>query len=116
MSCAESGGTSVWPFVFGAVTLLIAFAYVKSRVSAARRRAKREKTLPYVGETVRAGARYDVHLSDGRRFEGVELVGTSDPEDRSLPIGGWEGLLVLRLESGKRAFVRLSAVRVVVEV
>ncbi|MCZ8131726.1 MAG: hypothetical protein O9284_10575 [Steroidobacteraceae bacterium] len=116
MSVGSSGATSLWAFVIGAVALLIAFGYVKSRVTAARRRAERQKTLPFIWGPLRGGARYDVYLSDGRLFEGVALMGTSDPEDRSLPIGDWEGLLVLGLASGKRAFVRLSEVRVVVEV
>ena len=105
----------VWAVIVGFILLLVVYGIVSSKLSDRRKRKARQKALPFVEETIRAGHRYDVQLSDGRRFPGVEILGTSDPMDGQSPLGGWEGLLVLRLENGKKAYVRQTSVRCVVE-
>jgi hypothetical protein len=105
----------VWAAIVGAIVLLIAYGVISSRMRTARLRKAREKTLPFVAEAVRTGQRYNLYLSDGRKFLEAELVGTSDPESGQSPFGGHEGMLVLKQPSGKKAFVRPSSVRVVEE-
>jgi hypothetical protein len=57
-----------------------------------------------------------VVLSDGRKLLDVQFIGTSDPNSGISVLGGFEGMLVLQLPTGKRAYVRQSAVRSVEEV
>src|SRR4051794_33284292 len=96
----------VWAVIVGAIVLLILYAFVSSKIKATRQRRAREKTLPFVAETVRTGQRYNVYMSDGRKFLAIEILGTSDPADGQSPIGGWEGMLVLKQSTGKKVFIR----------
>ena len=105
----------VWAVVVGAIVLLIVYGIVSSKLKASRQRRAREKVLPFVTETVRTGQRYNVFMSDGRKFLDVEILGTSDPADGQSPIGGWEGMLVLKQSSGKKVFIRQVSVRCVEE-
>ena len=105
----------VWAVIIGAMGLLIVYGIVASKLKARHRRLAREKTLPFVQETIRIGQRYHIHLSDGRRFLNVELLGTSDPTTGQFALGGWEGMLVLMQSSGKKVYVRHSSVRCVEE-
>lgn len=105
----------VWAVIVGAIVLLIVYGIVSSKLKARKQRAAREKLLPYVAETVRVGQRYSVHLSDGRTYSNVELVGTNDPASGQFALGGWEGMLVLKQPSGKHVFVRQGSVRCVEE-
>ncbi len=108
--------TEFWAVIVVIVLVLVVYGMVSSKLKERRRRKAREKALPYIQDTIRVGPRYDVQLSDGRRFESVEILGTNDPQDGQFPLGGWDGLLVLRLESGKKAYVRQTSVRCVIEV
>ncbi len=105
----------VWAVIVGAIVLLIVYGIVSSKLTASRQRKAREKALPFVAETVRTGQRYNVYMSDGRKFLDVEILGTSDPADGQSPIGGWEGMLVLKQSSAKKVFIRQSSVRCVEE-
>lgn len=107
-----------WAVFVVIVLIVVVYGMISSKLKERRRRKAREKALPYVGvdDTIRVGIRYDVQLSDGRRFESIEILGTTDPQDGQFPLGGWEGLLVCRLESGKKAYVRQTSVRCVIEV
>ena len=106
---------TVWAIIVGAIILLIVYGIVSSKLTNRRKRLVREKALPYLSETIRPGIKYDVTLSDGRTFPRVELLGTSDPADGPSALGGWEGMLVLKTESGKRIFARQAAIRFLVE-
>ena len=105
-----------WAVIVVIVLILVVYGMISSKRTEIRKRKAREKALPYVNDTIRVGLRYDVQMSDGRRFENVEILGTNDPQDGQFPLGGWDGLLVLCLESGKKAYVRQISVRCVVEV
>jgi len=111
----DSDLSTIWAIIVLLVLALIVYGIISSKISERRKRKAREKALPYVDETIRVGTRYDVQMSDGRRFDNVEILGTSDPQDGHFPLGGWEGLLVLRLESGQKAYVRQHSVRCVIE-
>ena len=105
-----------WAAIVVIILVLVVYGMISSKLKERRRRKARESVLPYVTDSIRVGPRYDVQMSDGRRFENVEILGTNDPQDGQFPLGGWDGLLVLRLDNGKRAFVRQISVRCVVEV
>ena len=108
--------STVWAVIVVFILVLVVYGMISSKLTDRRKRKAREKSLPYVSDTIRVGPRYDVQMSDGRRFENVEILGTNDPQDGQFPLGGWDGLLVLRLDSGKKAYVRQISVRCVVEV
>lgn len=105
----------VWAVIVGVVLLLIIYGIVSSKLKARRQRRQREKSLPFVEDNIRTGVAYNVHLSDGRKYLGAQLVGTSDSTSGQFSIGGWEGMLVLMQSNGKRVFVRQSSVRCVEE-
>ena len=105
-----------WAVIIVIILILVVYGMVSSKLADRRKRKAREKALPYVSDTIRVGPRYDVQMSDGRRFENVEILCTKDPQEGQFPLGGWDGLLVLRLDSGKKAYVRQISVRCVVEV
>ena len=108
--------SEVWAVIVSVILILIIYAIVSSKISSRRQRRVREKILPYVQDTVQSGRRYNIHLSDGRSFADVELVGTNDPAAGQSALGGWEGMLVLARTTGKRVFVRQASVRCVEEV
>ena len=105
----------VWAVIVGTIVLLIVYGIFSSKIKASRQRKAREKVLPFVAETVRTGQRYNVYMSDGRKFLDVEILGTSDPADGQSPIGGWEGMLVLKQATAKKVFIRQTSVRCVEE-
>lgn len=107
--------SQVWAVIVGTIVLLVIYGIVSAKLKARRERVAREKLLPYVDETVRTGQRYIVHLSDGRTYRDVELLGTNDPASGQFALGGWEGMLVLKQASGKRVFIRQGSVRCVEE-
>ena len=105
----------VWAVIAVLVIALIIYGIVSSKIKARRQRAERLKQLPYVEASFQPGQHYHVHLSDGRAFRDVELLGTNDRESGEFALGGWTGMLVLKQPTGKRVFVRQGAVRCVEE-
>ena len=115
MNCSRASSSDIWLIVVGVIVLLALFGIVSSKLKSRRQRIAREKSLPYVPETVSTGRRYIVQLSDGRTYADTEILGTSDPHSGDGVFGGWSGMLVLLQPSGKRLFVRQSAVRSIEE-
>jgi hypothetical protein len=105
----------VWAVIVAGILLLILYGIVSSKLKARRQRKQREKSLPFVDDNIRPGVPYNVHLSDGKKYFGAQIVGTSDSTSGQFSIGGWEGMLVLMQSNGKRVFVRQSSVRCVEE-
>ena len=105
----------VWAVIAVVVILMVIYGYVSSMLRKRKQRKAREKSLPFVEDNVRAGCRYNVCLSDSRKFENVELVGSSTVADGQFSFAGWEGMLVLKYSNGKRLFLRQSAVRYIEE-
>lgn len=62
------------------------------------------------------GSKYNVFINDGRKFMGVELLGSSTEADGQFSFAGWEGMLVLKQPNGKRIFLKQSAVRYIEEI
>ncbi len=107
--------SEVWAVIVVVIILMVIYGYVSSKLKDRKRKKVREKSLPYVEDNVRAGCRYNVALSDNRRFENVELVGTSTVENGQFSFAGWEGMLVLKQTNGKRLFLKQSGVRYIEE-
>lgn len=104
-----------WAIIVGTIVLLVIYGIVSSNIQERQQRAARQKTVPYIEETVCIGQRYVVYLSDGRAYRDVEILGTNDPKTGQYAVGGWEGMLVLKQASGKRLFIRQPSIRCVEE-
>jgi hypothetical protein len=100
--------SDAWAVIVAVIILMVVYAYISSKLEEKKRRKAREKSLPSVEDNVRAGCRYNVALSDSRRFENVEMVGIVGGEDGQYSFPGWEGMLVLKQANGKRLFLRQS--------
>ncbi|MDR1349305.1 MAG: hypothetical protein LBJ59_00735 [Zoogloeaceae bacterium] len=106
----------VWVVVIAVIILMVAYAYISAKLKARKLRKSREKSLPFIEDNVRPGVLYNVCLSDGRRFECIQLLGCSTAEDGQFSFFGWEGMLVLKRENEKRIFLKQSAVRYIEEI
>lgn len=96
--------------------LLIAYIYVATKWSNYKKRKAREKTVPILENTITAKEKYNVFLSDGRTFKDINILGAIERDEGQFAIGGWEGMVVLRLATGKRVYLKRHAIRVVEEV
>lgn len=105
----------IWAAIVSTILGLIIYAIISSNLDDRRKRKAREKALPFVDLPTLTGKRFDVQLADGRRFDNVEILGTTDPAEVQVPLGGWEGMLVLGQDDGRRVYVRQASVRCVVE-
>ena len=112
----ESSSPEIWAILVSIIILMVAFGYISSKISSWRRKKHRAETIPGVKDPLRAGVPYNVVLSDGRRFENVEIVGTVEEEDDQFSFAQWEGMLVLRNSSSRRIFVKKPSVRIIEEI
>ena len=105
---------TLWHIIATAFLLLIIHALISSRRERKRQERLIAKALPNQADiTIRLDMRYQVRMSDGQIFNNVSIIGQIRSEDN--PFGGWDGLLVLRFADNRRAFVRQSSVRCIVE-
>lgn len=107
--------SEVWALIIGGCLLLILYGIVSANRSAKRQREAREKVLPYLDATIATDRRHHLFMSDGRRFMDVRILGTTDPKLCQSPLGDWGLMLVILLDSGKKAFLRPSSVRCIEE-
>ena len=63
---------------------------------------------------IKEGSRYDIILSDGRALRQVEILGTAQGKEAEF-LFGYGSMLVLRLSDGRKAYVRQSCVRCMIE-
>ena len=116
MACQEGHYTSlVWAGLVATIFVWIVRAIASSKREARERLETRKARLPVLDEAPRVGSHYDLCLSDGRVFNGVKLLGTTDPEPAAAALGDWGTLLVVALADGKKVFLRPHAVRVIRE-
>jgi hypothetical protein len=108
--------SEVWAVIVSLIIFMVIYGYVASKIKAHKRKKARDKSLPFVEDNVRPGVLYNVFLNDGRKFVSVELVGSSTVADGQYSFAGWEGMLVLKQTTGKRVFIKQSAVRFIEEV
>jgi hypothetical protein len=116
MQCTrENNMSEVWAVIVIVILMLIVYGIVSSKLSARRQREAREKMLPYLDETIVPDRRHNLLMSDGRKFMDVRILGTTDPKLGQSPLGDWGLMLVILLDSGKKAFIRPSSVRCIEE-
>ena len=101
----------LWAIIVGTVVLLIIYGMASSRLQQRKLRRLRQKAMPVVSQSVRAGVQYNVFLSNGSTFQEVKVVGlTAAPAGQfvGFPLESW---LVLERIDGKRVFIKPTAVR-----
>jgi hypothetical protein len=96
--------------------MMVIYTWISSKIKARRKLKVRQSTVPYVNENLTTGKKYNVHLNDGRIFESIEVVGSSQPEEGQFSFTGWEEMLILKKETGKRIFLKQASIRFVEEV
>ncbi|WP_456432329.1 hypothetical protein [Nitratifractor sp.] len=101
----------IWAWIVIGIMAMIVYGYLESRYSRWRKNRLREKTIPRIHEGLHTDRAYNVHLSDGRKFLGVHIMGSIEDEDAQIYFAGWEGILVLAKADGKKIYVKKSAVR-----
>ncbi|WP_283119120.1 hypothetical protein [Neisseria elongata] len=80
-----------------------------------REQAWRKQTFPEAEcSLIKEGCRYDIVLSDGRVFSQAEILGTTQGKEAEF-LFGYGNMLVLRLSDGRKAYVRQSCVRSMIE-
>lgn len=108
--------SEVWAVIVGVIVLMILYSWMSSKWKARRKRLVRASTVPYVSENLTTGKKYNVHLNDGRAFEATEIVGSSQPEEGQFSFTGWEEMLILKRDNGKRIFLKQASIRFIEEV
>ena len=63
---------------------------------------------------IKEGSCYDIALSDGHAFGQAEILGTTQGKEAEF-LFGYGNMLVLRLSDGRKAYVRQSCVRCMIE-
>ena len=93
---------------------MIYLSFQNSR-SRKREQAWRKQTFPEAEcSLIKEGCRYDIALSDGRTFGQAEILGTAQGKEAEF-LFGYGNMLVLRLSDGRKAYVRQSCVRCMIE-
>jgi hypothetical protein len=108
--------SEAWAISIGSILVLAAYGMISAKLKTRKLRKEREATVPVVSAKLDTGTLYNVVLSDGRRFSDAHLLGTADASAGQFALGGWEGMLILKQATGKRAFIRLASVRLIEEV
>ena len=105
----------IWQALAAAFLFLVAYALISAKRENKRQERIRTQALPAAQDAVRIypKMRYQIKMSDGQVFDNVFIIGQIRGEDN--PFGGWDGLFVLRLPDNRRAFVRQSSVRYILE-
>ena len=93
---------------------MIYLSFQNSR-SRKREQAWRERTFPEAEcSLIKEGCCYDIALSDGRTFCQAEILGTAQGKEAEF-LFGYGNMLVLRLSDCRKAYVRQSCVRCMIE-
>ena len=97
-----------------AFSTLACWSFQPSR-SRKREQAWRERSFSEAEcSLIKEGSRYDIILSDGRALRQVEILGTAQGKEAEF-LFGYGNMLVLRLSDGRKAYVRQSCVRYMIE-
>ena len=98
---------TLWQTIASAFLLLAVYIIIAIRRENRRVEQLRAQSLPAAQDAVK------IKMSDGQMFDNVAIIGQIRGENN--PFGGWDGLFVLRLPDNRRAFVRQSSVRYILE-
>ncbi|TGD71039.1 hypothetical protein E4634_19525 [Mangrovimicrobium sediminis] len=105
----------VWPVIVSIIILMILVAWISSSLKERRKKKVRERSIPYVDENLKAGIPYSIHINDGRVFESVVILGTTEPGEGQFSFTGFDEALVLQTPEGKKVFLKMSSIRFIQE-
>jgi len=103
----------IWAIIVIVIILMVIYGYLSSKLSEHRKRKIREKSIPLITDSLKSGVNYNIHLSDGRKFMNVQIIGSVEGADAEFSFAGWDGMLVLRNEDQKKIYVKKSSIRFV---
>ena len=106
----------IWAIIVLIIIAMVAYGYLSSKWSDRKKKKTREATIPIVKNTLNTNQNYRLVLSDGRVFENIKIIGTVEGDNEQFSIGGWEGMLIVKQESGKNIYIKKTAVRYVEEI
>ena len=104
--------SQVWAILVGAIILLIVYGIISSKSSESERRKEKEKYGQRAEEMIHAGGKYNFQLGNGRVLAGMIFVGPMVSAEVRFDMG-WEGMIILQNDDGKKFFVKQSTVRLV---
>ncbi len=108
--------SEIWAVIVLIILAMVIYAWFSSRQQANQKQTLRAATVPYVKDNLTTGTQYNIHLSDGRLFSNIEIIGSPDPEAGHYSFSGWQSMLVLKQASGKRIFLKQESIRFIEEV
>lgn len=108
--------SQIWAVIVSVILLMVIYSYISSKIKEKKKNKLREKSIPLIEDNISPGNLYNVHISDGRKFLAVEILGSSSSENGQVTFTGWESMFVLKQQSGKRIFLRQTAIRYIEEV
>jgi len=94
---------------------MVIYGYVSSKLSERKTEKNRRQSVPIVQESIKSGCKYSVHLSDGRVFHKALFLGEISNDQGLFVLGGYEGMVVLEKEDGKKVYCKKTAIRFVEE-
>ncbi len=106
----------IWAIIVMVILVMIIYGYISSKISEHRKRKLREKSIPLTSEYLKPDISYNVHLSDGRKFLNVQIIGSIEGEDAEFSFAGWEGMFVLSNTNKKKIYIKKSSIRFIEEV
>ncbi|MCO4837590.1 MAG: hypothetical protein KC426_05820 [Oceanospirillaceae bacterium] len=105
----------VWAIIVSVIILMVIYGYVSSKISDRKKKKQRQETVPEISDSIKTGINYNIHLSDGRKFENVVIVGSVEGEDEAFSFAGYEGLLVFNQQNGKKVYLKKPSIRYIEE-
>ena len=107
--------SEIWAVIILIILGMIIYSYISSRIKERNRIKIRSKSLPIIPDYIKTGIKYNIHLSDGRKFMETEIIGSTSTMDSDNIIIGLGEMLVLLQKNGKKVYVKLSVVRFIEE-
>lgn len=105
----------IWAVIVLIIIAMIIYAYVSSKLAKRKQKKLREARIPMLSDNITTGIAYNLALSDGRIFEGIEVLGSCEGEDNEFSLGGWAGMLIIKQANGKKIYIKKTAVRYIEE-
>ena len=97
--------SEVWSIIVFVILLLILYGIVSSKLEKRRNTKIRSQTIPMITDYPTTDALYNLRLSDGRKFLNTLILGSIEGDAATFPFAGYNGMLVVKLESGRKAFI-----------
>ena len=104
-----------WEVIVIVIILMVIYGYVSSELSYRRKRKIREESIPPINDGLRSSVNYNIHLSDGRKFQNVQIIGSIEESDAEYSFAGWDGMLVLINKEKKKIYLKKLSIRFIEE-